>query len=83
MPCGRSSILIKSRQAVGSCRDLCLSGKDSHRRPEASVIDARTSLYIFLAVLILGTLWRVSQFHLMASPNPSLQHLGKAMSVQY
>ena len=47
------------------------------------MIDARTSLYIFLAVLILGTLWRVSQFHLMASPNPSLQHLGKAMSVQF
>jgi len=47
------------------------------------VIDLQVGLHVFFIVLVLGTLWRVSQFHLMASPNPSLQHLGKAMSVQY
>ncbi len=48
-----------------------------------AVIDLQVGLHVFLVVLVFGTLWRVSQFHLMASPNPSLQHLGKAMSVQY
>ena len=47
------------------------------------MIDLKIGLHVFLIVLVLGTLWRVSQFHLMASPNPSLQHLGKAMSTQY
>lgn len=41
------------------------------------------ALHIFLCVLILGTLWKVTSFHLMASPNPNLAHLGKAMTVQY
>jgi hypothetical protein len=47
------------------------------------VIDVQVGLHVFMIVLIFGTLWRISQFHLMASPNPSLQHLGKAMSIQY
>jgi len=45
--------------------------------------DLLTGLGIFATVLVFGTLFRISQFHLMASPNPSLQHLGKAMSIQY
>ena len=45
--------------------------------------DLLAGLAIFASVLVFGTLFRVSQFHLMASPNPSLQHLGKAMSIQY
>lgn len=45
--------------------------------------DLGLAAQVFLCVLIFGTLWRMSQFHLMASPNPALQHLGKAMSVQY
>ena len=47
------------------------------------MVDLKIGLHVFFIVLIFGTLWRVSQFHLMASPNPSLQHLGKAMSTQY
>jgi len=47
------------------------------------VDDIKIGLHVFLIVVVFGTLWRVSQFHLMASPNPSLQHLGKAMSIQY
>jgi hypothetical protein len=47
------------------------------------VLDLKIGVHVFLTVLVLGTLWRVSQFHLMASPNPTLSHLGKAMSVQY
>lgn len=38
---------------------------------------------VFLAVLVLGTLWRISSYHLIASPNPTLQHLGKGMATQY
>ena len=48
-----------------------------------SVIDVQVGLHVFMVILIFGTVWRISQFHLMASPNPALQHLGKAMSIQY
>ncbi len=45
--------------------------------------DIKVALHIFLVVLILGTGWRVLSLHLIASSNTQLQHLGKAMSVQY
>ena len=38
---------------------------------------------IFLIVLAFGTLWRLASQHLAISDNPSLQHLGRAMSYQY
>lgn len=47
------------------------------------VIDLQVSLHVFMAVLILGTIFRLTQYHLMASSNPGLAHLGKAMSTQY
>ena len=47
------------------------------------MIDVGVGLHVFMIILIFGTIWRVSQFHLMASSNPALQHLGKAMSIQY
>lgn len=47
------------------------------------MIDLKVSLHVFMIILVLGTLWRVSSFHAMASGNPALQHLGKAMSIQY
>jgi hypothetical protein len=47
------------------------------------MLDLQVGLHVFLTVLILGTLWRVLQYHLMASPNAHLQHLGMAMSTQY
>lgn len=45
--------------------------------------DIKVALHIFLTVLILGTGWRVLSLHLIASQNTQLQHLGKAMYVQY
>jgi hypothetical protein len=45
--------------------------------------DIKVAVHIFLIVLIMGTLWRVSTFHLMASANTNLQHLGKGMSLQF
>jgi hypothetical protein len=47
------------------------------------MIDAQVALHVFMLVLVVGTLWRLSQVHLMASPTPWLSHLGEAMSVQY
>jgi hypothetical protein len=44
---------------------------------------AMTALNIFLGVLIVGTLWRLSSYHLIASNNDSLAHVGKAMAFQY
>lgn len=41
------------------------------------------AVHVFMAVLILGTLWRISSYHLMASANPSVQHIGAAMATQY
>jgi len=47
------------------------------------MIDAQVGLHVFMIVLIFGTLWRVLQYHAMASPSPWLSHLGQAMSTQY
>ena len=47
------------------------------------MLDLQVGLHVFMTVLILGTIWRVIQYHLMASPNTGLQHIGKAMSTQY
>jgi len=47
------------------------------------MLDLQVGLHVFLSVLILGTIWRVIQYHLMASNNPGIAHIGKAMSTQY
>ena len=67
--------------------DMLLRG--SHMSPgdsplrETNVIDLQVGLHVFLSVLILGTVWRVLQYHAMASSNSGIQHIGKAMSTQY
>lgn len=44
---------------------------------------AMMALDIFLAVLIIGTLWRLASFHLAASDNPVVAHVGRAAGFQY
>lgn len=44
---------------------------------------AMHALNVFLAVLLVGTFWRLACLHLAASSNTSLKHLGIAGSVQY
>lgn len=41
------------------------------------------SAHVFLGVLLWGTLWRITSYHLMASPNETVQHVGAAMATQY
>lgn len=43
----------------------------------------RLGVHIWVSVLIMGTLWRIITYHLVASNNQSLQHLGRAMAQQY
>lgn len=43
----------------------------------------KLGLHIWVSVLIMGTLWRIVEYHLIASRNTNLQHLGLAMSHQY
>lgn len=43
----------------------------------------RLGIHIWVSVLIMGTLWRLAQYHLAASSNLQLMHLGRAMSYQY
>lgn len=45
--------------------------------------DIKVAIHIFLVVLVLGTLWRLTSYHLMAASDERLQHLGKAMVTQY
>lgn len=45
--------------------------------------DARVMIHLFLAILIVGTLWRLMSYHLIASPQAHLNHLGLAMATQY
>jgi hypothetical protein len=47
------------------------------------MIHARFALHTFLGVLVVGTMWRMTMYHLVASPNPALQHVGAAGLVQY
>lgn len=41
------------------------------------------ALHSFLAVLLVGSMFRLVQYHLIASSNVQAQHLGKAMAIQY
>jgi hypothetical protein len=43
----------------------------------------KLGVHIWVSVLIMGTLWRVLSYHLIASGNTNLQHLGRAMAQQY
>lgn len=42
-----------------------------------------SALQVFLCVLAIGTLWRLTTLHLVANSNENVQHLGKAMGFQY
>lgn len=44
---------------------------------------AMNALNTFLAVLIVGTLWRLGSYRLAASGRAELRNLGTAMSFQY
>jgi hypothetical protein len=47
------------------------------------VEEARIIAHVFLMVLIAGTLFRLVSYHLVASDQPHLNHLGLAMATQY
>jgi hypothetical protein len=44
---------------------------------------ALSALNTFLAVLLVGTVFRLAALHLQCSANSSLSHLGAAMTFQY
>jgi hypothetical protein len=44
---------------------------------------AVSALHTFLAVLIVGTMWRLVAYHLMASSNPRVSQVGQGMAFQY
>jgi hypothetical protein len=46
-------------------------------------ISALAAMHVFLAVLLIGTFWRLASAHLIASPNQNLANLGRGMSFQY
>jgi hypothetical protein len=52
-------------------------------RRETHVEYVRLGVHIWVSVLIMGTLWRLLQYHLVASENGTWQHLGRAMALQY
>lgn len=41
------------------------------------------AVHVFMSVVLLGTLWRITAYHLMASPNAQAQHVGASMITQY
>lgn len=45
--------------------------------------NAAVALNTFLAVLIVGTAWRLVSLHAVASTNPTVKQLGQAMAFQY
>lgn len=47
------------------------------------MIDLQVALHVFMSVLVLGTVWRLISFHAAASQNAGIQHVGRAMGIQY
>lgn len=45
--------------------------------------NAAVALNTFLAVLIVGTAWRLLSLHAVGSGNATVKQLGEAMSFQY
>jgi hypothetical protein len=45
--------------------------------------NAAVALNTFLAVLIVGTAWRLVTLHAVASGNSTVKQLGQAMAFQY
>ncbi len=45
--------------------------------------NAAVALNTFLAVLIVGTVWRLASLHAVASSNALVRTLGQAMAFQY
>jgi len=43
----------------------------------------KIGIHIWMSILIMGTLWRLLSYHAMASSNPHVSHVGRAMSLQY
>jgi hypothetical protein len=41
------------------------------------------ALHIFVSVLLIGTLWRIVAYHLLANDSPTAQHIGAGMITQY
>lgn len=48
-----------------------------------SHFSALTALNVFLAVLVVGTLWRLLALHAASAQSPALRNLGAAMAFQY
>lgn len=44
---------------------------------------ASMTAQVFLMVLIAGTAWRLISYHLVASNNDNIAHVGKAMAFQF
>jgi hypothetical protein len=81
LPPAAGIVGVIARPAAGVCPTARRT--PSAQREAAAVDDARVMLHLFLAVLIVGTLWRLTSYHLIASPQPQLNHLGLAMAQQY
>jgi hypothetical protein len=47
------------------------------------MLDLQVGLHVFMSVLILGTIWRLISYHLAASANTGVSHVGRAMIIQY
>jgi hypothetical protein len=47
------------------------------------MLDLQVGLHVFMSVLILGTIWRLISYHLAASGNTGVSHVGRAMIIQY
>jgi hypothetical protein len=55
----------------------------AERRGPGTVEQLKVILQVFLLVLLAGTVFRLSEYHLIASTKPWANHLGLAMATQY
>jgi hypothetical protein len=71
------------RELSGVWSRLILRGMVSQAKFGDAMEHVKLGVHIWVSVLIMGTLWRILSYHLIASGNTNLQHLGRAMAQQY
>ena len=63
---------------------VLFGGQGPHLTPIGDHMEyIKLGVHIWVSVLIMGTMWRLISYHLIASQNETVQHVGRAMAQQY
>jgi len=79
-----SKTLLFSGGIQGTGGPCFVRGQGPHLTPIGDHMEyIKLGVHIWVSVLIMGTMWRLISYHLIASQNETVQHVGRAMAQQY